>query len=84
MRAYKEKETKEKELQKAVCNQCGRDLLVEEGILKEGCFSIDYSFDYFSEKDGYVYSFDLCESCFDRWMAGFQLPPRIEETKEFL
>lgn len=84
MRAYKEKETQEKELQKVVCNQCGKELLVEEGILKEGCFSAEHSFGYFSKKDGYVYGFDLCEACFDRWTSGFKLPPKIEETKEFL
>ena len=66
------------------CNQCGKELLVQDGILKEGCFRVDYPFDYFSNKDGYIYSFDLCEVCFDKWLNGFKKPAQITETKEFL
>ena len=84
MRKYKEKELREVELTNLVCNQCGKELLVEEGILKEGCFSIEYAFDYFSNKDGYIYSFDLCEDCFDKLIKGFKEPVEITETKEFL
>ena len=84
MREYKEKELQESQLTKVFCNQCGKELLVQDGILKEGCFGVDYSFDYFSNKDGYIYSFDLCEACFDKLVNGFQNPVRITETKEFL
>ncbi|MBQ9989789.1 MAG: hypothetical protein IJP31_02435 [Lachnospiraceae bacterium] len=84
MRIYKKKEVQESELDRVICNQCGKKLKVEDGILKEGCFSIDYTFDYFSEKDGYIYSLDLCESCFDTWTRGFKEPVRISETREFL
>ncbi|MCI6812879.1 MAG: hypothetical protein SOX11_03440 [Lachnospiraceae bacterium] len=84
MRIFKEKETWESELEQVVCNQCGKRLKVEDGILKEGCFSAEYVFDYFSEKDGYIYSLDLCEECFDLWIKGFKEPVRITETREFL
>ena len=84
MQIFKEKETWESELEQLVCNQCGKRLKVEDGILKEGCFSAEYAFDYFSEKDGYIYSLDLCEECFDLWIKGFKEPVRITETREFL
>lgn len=84
MREYRKIELQESQLVKVCCNQCGKELVVQDGILKEGCFSVDYPFDYFSNKDGYIYSFDLCESCFDRWVDGFQNPALITETKEFL
>ena len=84
MRVYKEKELKENEVEKVFCNQCGKELLVEEGILKEGCFNVDYEFDYFSNKDGYIYSFDLCETCFDQMITKFKNPVQVTETKEFL
>lgn len=84
MRIFKEKETWESELGQVVCNQCGKRLKVEDGILKEGCFSAEYVFDYFSEKDGYIYSLDLCEECFDLWIKGFKEPVQITETREFL
>lgn len=74
----------ELQLTKVFCNQCGKELVVEEGIVKEGCFSVDYEFDYFSNKDGYIYSMDLCEECFDKWIKGFRNPVEIMEIKEFL
>lgn len=84
MREYKEKEQLELQLTKVCCNQCGKELVVEDGIIKEGCFSVDYEFDYFSNKDGYIYSLDLCEDCFDQWIKDFRNPVKITETKEFL
>lgn len=84
MRTYRNIEAQELQIEKVVCNQCKKQLKVEEGILREGCFHTEYEFDYFSKKDGYIYSFDLCEECFDAWIKGFKEPVRISETKEFL
>lgn len=84
MREYKDREQMESRLTKVFCNQCGKELIVEDGIIKEGCFGINYEFDYFSNKDGYIYSLDLCEECFDKWTEGFRKPIEIVEIKEFL
>lgn len=84
MREYIDREQMEPQLTKVFCNQCGKELVVEDGIVKEGCFSVNYEFDYFSNKDGYIYSLDLCEECFDKWIHKFQNPVAIIETKEFL
>ncbi|MDD3368924.1 MAG: hypothetical protein PHP50_08600 [Lachnospiraceae bacterium] len=71
-------------LQKVVCNQCGRELLVEDGILKEGCFHGDQKFGYFSEKDGEEQEFDLCEICYDKMITGFQIPVTKKEITEMM
>lgn len=84
MRKFEKNQIKEEKLLDVVCNKCGKKLKVEEGILKEGCFRTDYAFDYFSEKDGYTYAFDLCENCFDQWIRGFRYPVQIREVKEFM
>ncbi len=84
MRIYTNKEVQDLQLEQVICNQCGKELKVEDGILKEGCFCAEHAFDYFSEKDGYIYSLDLCEKCFDAWIKGFKKPARIIETREFL
>ena len=84
MREYIDKEQLESCLTRLICNQCGKEMVVEDGIVKEGCFSVDHEFSYFSNKDGYIYSLDLCEDCFDKWVKGFQKPPKVMETKEFL
>ncbi|MFI3213887.1 MAG: hypothetical protein R3Y24_11135 [Eubacteriales bacterium] len=68
----------------AKCNQCGKSLLVEQGILKEGCFDIRFQFGYFGNRDGEIHSFDLCETCYNQMIAHFQIPVTIEEAVEFM
>ncbi len=38
----------------------------------------------FSEKDGEVHHFDLCESCYDELVGGFRIPVDVEEQTELL
>lgn len=73
-----------KELISVICNHCGKELLVEKGIVKEGCFEVTTAFGYFSEKDGQVHSFDLCEDCYDQITDGFKIPVQCREAKELL
>ena len=73
-----------KELAAVICNKCKRELAVENGILKEGCFYGNSRFGYFSNKDGMKYLFDLCEECYDKMTAGFAIPVEEEEAKELL
>lgn len=72
MRQYKMKETQEVSL--VICNQCGREIPVLNGRTEEGVFSVDYTWGYFSNKDGDKHSFDLCEECYDKLVAGFKIP----------
>jgi len=74
----------DRKLAQVVCNKCGRELKVEDGYLKEGCFSAEAVFGYFSKKDGVRHSFDLCEECYDAFVAGFCLPVEAEEKSELL
>lgn len=82
MRKYTDKN--EKELLSVVCNRCKKELKVENGIIKEGCFCGDTRFGYFSNKDGFRYLFDLCEECYDAVTAEFAVPVQTEEMKELL
>lgn len=71
-------------LEQVICNSCGKKLQVINGILQEGCFCIQYNFDYFSKKDGQIHRFDLCEDCYDKMTARFQVPVETEEETELL
>lgn len=71
-------------LEKIVCNQCGRELKLKNGIVQEGIFTGEARFGYFSGKDGEKHSFDLCEECYDRLVKGFLVPVTVEEETEFL
>lgn len=72
------------ELATVICNKCKKQLVVEHGIIKEGCYSGDNQFGYFSNKDGIKHSFDLCEECYDKLIKSFAIPVEEEEVKELL
>ena len=44
----------------------------------------DHTWDFFSEKDGEIHHFDLCEDCYDDWVNQFKLEVEVEEQREFL
>jgi len=71
-------------LTRIICNKCGKSLKVEDGFIKEGCFSVDYGFGYFSGKDGDRHKFDLCEECYDHWIADMTVPVEVSEDKELV
>ena len=70
--------------ERMICNACGKKLAVRQGIVLEGAISIDHTWDYFSEKDGQVDHFDLCEECYDQLTATFKIPVETEEQTEYL
>lgn len=80
MRKY----TENGQLETVLCNCCGRKLVVAHGIVREGCFSVHHLWDYFSEKDGEVHHFDLCESCYDEFTSQFKIEVEREEQTELL
>lgn len=72
------------QLARVICNQCGKELKLEDGYLKEGCFTADVVFGYFSKKDGTRHRFDLCEECYDKMVGQFQIPVEESEALELL
>lgn len=76
MRIYDEN----KEVKKIFCNQCNRELVVENGILKEGCFAGNVVWGYFSSLDGKRHSFEMCEECYRKMISDFKIP--VTETDE--
>ena len=77
MRQYQLKETKE--VKKIICNKCGREIPVVNGRAEEGVFCADWTWGYFSNKDGERHSFDLCEECYDQLLSSFKIPADIKE-----
>ena len=79
MRKYKSSGT----LETVICNGCGKKLVVEKGILREGAFPVNHAWDFFSEKDGEIHHWDLCEECYDALVSQFRIAPDVEESVEF-
>lgn len=77
MRRYKMKKTEEISI--ITCNKCGKEIKVVNGRPEAGVFSVDYTWGYFSDKDGERHSFDLCESCYDKLLASFKIPADVQE-----
>ena len=75
---------KDGRLESMICNRCGRKLAVRNGIVREGVFSSDHAWDFFSEKDGEVHHFDLCEECYDEVTGEFRVAVEVEEEIEML
>ncbi len=72
------------QLNTVICNCCGKKLIVEDGVVREGVMMVDHMWDFFSEKDGDVHHWDLCEVCYDQLVDQFRLEPDIEEQVEFI
>lgn len=82
MRKYKMQT--EKQLMELSCNKCGRKIPLKNGVPQEGVFQGQAVWGYFSEKDGEVHSFDLCEACYDEWIRTFQIPAEVLKSTEIL
>lgn len=82
MRVYLDE--KDKELVTVICNQCGKELWIENGILKEECIRVVHDFGFFGQRDGETHDFDLCEECYNKVIARFQVPVQKRERKELL
>lgn len=82
MRKYKD--DNRTELAHVICNCCKKELRLENGIIKEGVYAGNQEFGYFSNKDGELHSFDLCEDCYDKITAQFEIPIEISKKTELL
>lgn len=78
------REYNEDKLVEVICNKCNRKITVENDIIKEGVFSVDYKWGYFSKKDGFKHSFDLCEECYDNLVLDFKTPVIEDEYSELI
>lgn len=84
MRKYRECTDAREELLEVFCNQCGRKIKVENGIVKEGIYHGNVHWEYFSRKDGEYHQFDICEACYDKWICTFAIPPEKGDYTEFV
>lgn len=77
MRQFKIYNKQEKEITKIVCNQCGKEIEVVNGIAKEEVLTVEKQWGYFSDKDTELHQFDMCEECYDKLISSFRIPVEI-------
>lgn len=73
------------------CNCCGKELLFQESnqndgqrIALEDYVTIDKLWGYFSGRDGIHQRVNVCEDCFQAWLATFARVPEEWEERELL
>ena len=66
------------------CNSCGKVLKIENGILREDAFEATKEWGYFSDRDTEVHHFNLCEECYNKMIAEFQIPVEVRKKLEVL
>lgn len=49
-----------------VCDSCGKEITEKEDHLH-----LEKTWGYFSRKDGENHQWDICEDCYDKWVADF-------------
>lgn len=77
MRQYKIKETKE--IDKIICNKCGKEICVNEGRPETDVLTVEKRWGYFSRKDNEIHEFDLCEECYDEMIRTFAIQVTMGE-----
>lgn len=78
MRQYKKNVKEIKETEKIICNMCGREIEVNEGVPAEDVLEVRKRWGYFSAKDNRRDSFELCEDCYDKLVESFLVPVETE------
>lgn len=78
MRQYKNVQIDKKETTKIICNMCGKEMEIENGIFKGDVLSVEKRWNYFSNKDNEVHRFELCEECYDKLVRSFKIPVQKE------
>ena len=67
-----------------LCNCC-KKMIQEEGTISQmESLHIEKEWGYFSQKDGEKQEFDICEACYDKWTASFQIPVKKQEVTELV
>lgn len=82
MRKYKKQDGNQ--ILEIYCNCCGKKLKIEKDLIQEGVFPVRIQWGYFSEKDGEYHCFDVCETCYDKWVSSFQIPVEKNLQNELL
>ncbi|MEY8519198.1 hypothetical protein AALC25_20375 [Lachnospiraceae bacterium 29-84] len=67
-----------------ICNCCKKVVQKDGAVPNMEYLHIQKEWGYFSGKDGEIQEFDICESCYDAWVKGFQIPVESREVVELM
>lgn len=67
-----------------VCNGCGKEIKIVNGIAGQDYLSIKKEWGYFSGKDGKLQELILCEACWDELLSRLKIPALTTEVTELM
>ena len=73
MRQYSVQIKEIKDIEKIICNKCGKEIIISRGVPQEDYLEVEKRWGYQSGKDNQVDCFDLCEDCYDEMVKGFKI-----------
>ena len=82
MRQYKTNIQETVELDKIICNKCGKEIKVIRGVAQEDYLEVTKRWGYFSNKDMQKHTIVLCEECYDSWTQELMIPPIVTDDTE--
>ncbi len=66
------------------CNCCGKEYEGKGTVVEADFLNVKKQWGYFSEKDGIVHEFFVCETCYDNWLEKFAIPPVERKATEMI
>ncbi len=78
-------QTKSQNISKKVikCNCCGQAIKpILSTDMHEDYLIVHKEWGYFSDKDMTEHKFNICESCYDRWVETFELPIKSDTVND--
>jgi hypothetical protein len=71
--------------QKIYCNCCGKVICMLSEKDHTSFLTVEKEWGYFSDKkDGRIHRMDICESCYEKMVGKFVIPPEEEQVTEFV
>lgn len=80
MRNYKKIQTEKIQSQR-LCAINVKEITIKMEYRRKRCLQLK-KMGIFSHKDGELHRFDICEECYDTWIASFQIPVYGEQELE--
>lgn len=71
--------------QKIYCNCCGKMICLLFEKNRTSFLTVEKEWGYFSDKkDGRIHRMDICESCYEKMVEKFVIPPEEKQVTEFV
>lgn len=75
MKKYKSVTIEKLDVDKVICNCCGKEIKIDKFGEIEDYITIKKSWGYNSNFDGEEHEIDICNDCYQKWIEKFEINP---------